>query len=133
MIKRRNFNKFIIASALLPFSLRSTPSAVETERDYKPTHFVFEKSARDCELEGRLLSCDFDVVYYIDRDVTWVWYEELHFLWQSKSILTAGVTRESEFFVLTNLARDYGYAVKHETQIFDSTLVSWSLGPTNAS
>jgi len=76
---------------------------------------------------------DFEKVHCISGDITELWYNDLHKLWQEKTILTAGLTRESEFFLLKTLARDYDYDVKYERPSHNFQLVSWLLGPADLS
>jgi hypothetical protein len=131
MMKRREINKLLVASAFLPLSanLWSSVSERKSRSLQGPVHFIYEKKAIDYGLKVKPSFIDFEKIHYIEGDVTRVWYDELHFLWQKKSILTAGLTRESEFFILRTLARDYGYNVVHEEQLENSQLISWLLAP----
>ncbi len=130
MIKRRGFNKLVVASSLLPFPVSTLAKLSANKKlSSKDVHFVYENRALDYGLKETPVFEGFDKVHYIDGDATRVWYAELHFLWKSKSIVTAGLTRESEFFILKTLARDYGYSADNESHSENSSLVSWLLVP----
>lgn len=130
-MKRREINKLLAASTLLPLSasLWSSDSDNLGKSPQGPVHFIYEKNAVHYGLKVVPSFNDFEKIHYIEGDVTRVWYGELHFLWPKKNILTAGLTRESEFFILKTLARDYGYTVVHEAQHDNSQLISWLLAP----
>jgi hypothetical protein len=132
MIKRRGFTKLVVASTLLPFPVSSLAKlSVNNNFKRSPVHFVYETRAGEYGLKENLVFEEFDKMHYISGDATRVWYEELHFLWKTKSIVTAGLTRESEFFILKTLARDYGYRPEHENYSENSRLVSWLLVPVD--
>ena len=135
MIKRREFNNLLLISMFLPFPVSgwSRLLADEEKLFQIPMHFIYEKNSVDYGLIETPVFNDFEKIHYIEGDITRVWYEELHFFWKNKTILTAGLTRESEFFVLKTLARDYGYQISHEMQLSDSQLVSWLLVPAETS
>jgi hypothetical protein len=130
MIKRREFNKLVVASTLLPFPVSSPAKILANyKQSSQAVHFIFENRAVDYGLKETLAFEEFDKVHYIDGDATRIWYDKLHFLWKSKSIVTAGLTRESEFFILKTLARDYAYKIANEKQLENTSLVSWLLVP----
>jgi len=130
-MKRRDFTKLVVAASLLPPSgyARSAILTSGNKNPVKPVHFIYEKSYA-APASGTLPAFDdFEKVHVIDGDVTKVWYNELHYLWQKKSILTAGLTRDSGFFVLKTLARDYDYTVSHQVQAENTQFISWLLVP----
>lgn len=135
MIKRREFNNLLLISMFLPFPVIGwSRLLVDEEKLFQiPMHFIYEKNSVDYGFIETPAFNDVEKIHYIEGDITRVWYEELHFFWKNKTILTAGLTRESEFFVLKTLARDYGYRVKHETQQADIPLVLWLLAPVEFS
>ncbi len=132
MISRRNVNKLLVASSLLPAPLAQLFAAtdVRVASIKKPVHLVFESRASDYGWQEELPADVFEAVYFINGDVTRVWYDELHPLWLQKTTLTAGLTRESEFFVMKTLAKDYDYMVVKEMPVGELQLVSWLLAPS---
>ena len=60
-----------------------------------------------------------------DGDVSRLWREELHEVWRDAHAATAGFTRYAEFFVLSTLARDYGYSVAATDE--QTQYLSWLL------
>lgn len=131
MFTRREINKLLATSALLPAPLAQllaeTNEQIAPHR--KPLHLVYESRAADYGWRDTLPGKVFDTIHYIDGDVTRTWFEELHPLWSEQAILTAGLTRESEFFVMKTLARDYDYVVVKEIVVEKPHLVSWLLAP----
>ena len=133
MLKRREFTQLLTATSLLPYSV-NVFSSLLTDKDVlieNPIHFVYENKARSYGLKEHISFADFEKVHYISGDITGLWYQDLHKLWQEKSILTAGLTREAEFFLLKTLARDYDYQVKYERASINAQLVSWLLVPAD--
>ena len=130
-MKRRDFNKLVVAASLLPLPgyARSAILASSNEISANPVHFIYEKSYAELGSGKPPAFDDFEKVHVIDGDVTKVWYNELHYHWQKKSILTAGLTRDSGFFILKTLARDYGYTVSHQVQAENTQFISWLLAP----
>lgn len=130
-MKRRDFNKLVVAASLLPLSgyARSMIVTSSNKNSVKPVHFIYENSYAELGSGKPPAFSDFEKVHVIDGDVTKVWYNELHYLWQKKSILTAGLTRDSGFFILKTMARDYGYAVSHQEQAENTHFISWLLVP----
>ena len=135
MLKRREFTQLLTATSLLPYSV-NVFSSLLTDKDaliQNPVHFIYEKKARSYGLKEQVSFADFEKVHCISGDITELWYNDLHKLWQEKTILTAGLTRESEFFLLKTLARDYDYDVKYERPSHNFQLVSWLLGSADLS
>ena len=50
-------------------------------------------------------------VHAFDGDVTALWRDTLEPLWSTEMIATEGLTRYAEFFILSTLAKDHGYAI----------------------
>ena len=92
-----------------------------------PVHFVYESNASRYGLVERPTLDEFEKIHLIEGDITWVWYNELYPLWQEGATSTAGLTRETEFFLLKTLARDHGYRVVHEKRIDHTALCYWLL------
>ena len=131
MVTRREMNGLLAAATLVPMPLVQALSAVnhQSTLDKKPLHFIYEARASAYGYRGKLAKDSFDKLHVINGDVTSTWYHELHPLWRESKVFTAGLTRESEFFVLKTLARDYGYRVEFESEPGNSHLVSWLLIP----
>lgn len=131
MITRRKLHKIVAGSTLLASPLAhlfAASNGLMAQQD-RPLHLLYETKAADYGWQHGLAGETFDVVHLIDGDVTAVWYEKLHPLWSKQAILTAGLTRESEFFVIKTLARDYDYIVVKEMMVEEPHLVSWLLAP----
>lgn len=129
-MKRRDFNKMALftAASLVVGKPGASACANEGRPGEIERYFIYERSAgRYGLLPPPFAKCSNVVV--IAGDVTRVWYEELHYLWQQEGVATAGLTRESEFFVLRTLARDYGYRVTYQEPCIPSRLVLWELIP----
>lgn len=130
MIKRREFNKLALASAVLPLvtgSVALTQSDLHRDKAVNK-YFIYEESTGDMQtLLTELAS--YKKIYKIKGDVTWVWYRELHYLWEQKKVIIAGLTRESEFFVLSTLARDYGYRTVYQKSQRQRPFLSWLIAP----
>jgi hypothetical protein len=90
-------------------------------------HLVYETRLIDPIDAAEPLSVPASRLHAITGDVTPVWYNLFHQQWVSRSIRTAGITYEAEFFVMKTLARDYGYRVTHEQRIGEG--VRWLLEP----
>ncbi|MCB1661892.1 MAG: hypothetical protein KDI20_04775 [Pseudomonadales bacterium] len=134
MISRRNFNKlagFFVAS---PFILKTIPAALAGLKDSSPLekYFIYERGAIKGDIE-QLLAENFHKIYAIKGDVTRVWYDDLYFRWKDGEIATLGLTRESEFFVLQTLARDYGYKTEYRELQPELNMLFWSLVPADFS
>ena len=74
-------------------------------------HLVYDSRVIDSRGIADVLFASVERAYSFTSDVTPIWYEDLHSLWQRHEIMTIGITREAEFFVLSTMARDYGYGV----------------------
>lgn len=126
MIKRREFNKLALASAVFPFVTGSV--ALEQNDSHRDKgvnkYFIYEEGFGDMQTVLPELA-SYKKIYKIKGDVTWVWYHELHHLWKNKGIIIAGLTRESEFFVLNTLARDYGYRTVYQKSQRQRPFLSW--------
>ncbi len=133
MVTRRELNTMLVAAALAPAPLARAlaASAEQPGLAGKPVHFIFESMSPGLGFHTAVAEDAFDSFHVIKGDVSTTWFNELHPLWSRKSILTAGLTRESEFFILKTLAREYGYVVDYEQQFEDTCLVSWSLVPSS--
>ena len=92
-----------------------------------PVHLVYD--ARIIEAREALAAASVNIAkaHGFTSDLTPIWFDELHGLWESGSIMTMGFTRHAEFFVLSTLARDQGYAVAGEEA--HAGKVSWLLVP----
>ena len=131
MVTRREVNTLLATATLAPASLvRALAATTEQSRlAEKPLHFIYESNSPALGFSGDLPKADFNRLHVIKGDISATWFHELHPLWREKGIFTAGLTRESEFFILKTLARDYGYTVTQEYPLGDTCLVYWSIMP----
>lgn len=129
-MKRREFTQMAGFSALslLLVTPRSLVLAAEAVQDPMDTCFIYDEMALKYGLSLQSIAHHRKTVA-IAGDVTRVWYEDLHYLWKEKAVATAGLTRESEFFVLRTLARDYGYKAVYQQRQRASRLLLWRLMP----
>ena len=90
-------------------------------------HLVYD--ARIIELREALAAISVNIAkaHGFTSDLTPIWFDELHGLWESGCITTMGFTRDAEFFVLSTLARDQGYVVAGKEA--HAGKVSWLLVP----
>ena len=133
MVTRREVNLMLAATTLAPASTVQALVAGDGQARLadKSLHFIYESDSPSYGFSSSLPGHQFSKLHVIKSDVSATWFHELHPLWSSKSIFTAGLTRESEFFILKTLARDYGYVVDYEHQVGDTCLVSWLLVPSS--
>ena len=126
---RRDFVKILTAlsAGTATFSAWCKPDPNAPNVAPFEMHLVYDARVVDaCALPDALLSRAARL-YAFTGDVTPIWYDELHRLWQTRNNTTIGMTREAEFFVLSTLARDYGYDVWHRDEWFAYT--TWMLAP----
>lgn len=121
----------LFSGAVFPLARVGQPAfcASNNVSDSRSIHFIYEKNAASYGFSKSIEPENFEKVHYINGDISPVWYGELLSHFENSSILTAGLTRESESFVIKTLARDYAYEMVHEQAVDNTALVSWLLVP----
>ena len=102
--------------AAMPAAASLPPAAMPAGRNL-PAHLVF-----DARLIGTGTSMPFGRIITVaqhpfEGDVTALWQDILLPLWAEGRTATLGYTRHAEFFVLSTLAGEQGYAVTDEQQL----------------
>ncbi len=92
-----------------------------------PMHLIYDARIVDLHEAFAATSVNIAKTHGFTSDLTPIWFDELHGLWGSGRITTMGLTRHAEFFVLSTLARDQGYAVAGKEAHAEK--VSWLLVP----
>ena len=130
---RRAFVKLAAGSSTAMFfdSAWGGPAPDDSKVEAFPMHLVYDTRLVGMGTLPDVLLASAARVHPFAGDITPIWYEALHGLWQAHEITTIGITREAEFFVLSTLARDYGYDVSHQDEVSGS--MTWMLAPAAGS
>jgi hypothetical protein len=125
-VNRREFAR--AAAILTAGTLSGTAFAGPWCKDLDlPMHLVYDARIIEAREAFAAATVNIAKAHGFTSDLTPIWFDELHGLWESGCITTMGFTRDAEFFVLSTLARDQGYAVAGK-EVYGGK-VSWLLVP----
>lgn len=124
-MKRREFIQLISASAVSIPAMKAMAGVLPESS--LPVHLVHDTAVQAGRAELELFAVKVDAYHPISGDVTGLWSERLDLLWRKHSIVTVGVTRHAEYFVLRTLARDHRYCMISERNFGDH--VAWMIAP----
>lgn len=124
-MNRRQFIQLLSASAASVTTMSTT--AAEGPGSSLPVHLVHDTAVEIGRSEIRQFLGKVDRFHRISGDVTSLWTDQLDGLWKKQGIITVGVTRHAEYFVLRTLARDHGYTIIKEHSSDD--FIIWTIAP----
>ena len=145
-MNRREFSKKLaaFAGAMSPLVSMATPSADHASSLSSLAHAIKQTASKgltshavyDSRLAFQSIEIDrqfgaVNQLHTYQGDVTSVWYQLLDPLWGEGKIVTAGITRHTEFFLLRTMAGEYGHIVSHLDE-FDE-YACWLIEPTCSS
>lgn len=124
-MKRREFIQLMSASAASIPGLSAMASALPAS--LLPVHLVHDSAVTVGQAELEIITVKIDTYHLILADVTSLWSERLEPLWRDHRIITAGVTRHAEYFVLRTLAREHQYTIVNERDFGGH--IAWMMAP----